>query len=76
MTLWPFLLGLVLLELVVFMLWMSSGAIDCYPHCTAYQDTVAWGAWFLLPPVIIVLAVYGVVRWAVRRRRGNAATER
>jgi hypothetical protein len=69
MKLWLFLLGLVVLELVVFVLWAYSGAIDCHPHCTAYQETVAWGAWFLLPATIIVVVTYGVLRSIARRRQ-------
>jgi hypothetical protein len=78
MKLWPVLVVVVVLELVVFVLWMYSGAIDCYPHCTTYQDGVRWGAWFVLPAAILVLGIYGVVRWLTRRfsasGRGSSRT--
>jgi hypothetical protein len=73
MKLWPIIFGLVVLELVVFVLWMYSGAIDCHPHCTAYQDAVARGAWFVLPLTIIGFALYGVGRGVSRKRRSRTA---
>ena len=64
------LLSLLALEVVAFVLWAFSGAIDCDPHCSTYQDATGWFAWFLIPlSILIVLAAVLIARLRQPRRK-------
>ena len=62
------LLGLVALEVVVWLLWFYSGAANCEERCSAFDVAVAWAAWIVLP-FVILLAIIGtaVSYWLARR---------
>jgi hypothetical protein len=52
----------------------ADGMMDCWPSCTAFQDTVQVAYLFSLP-LLLLAALAALVLWfvAVMRRRGRAA---
>ena len=46
-----------------------DGALDCWPHCTALQETVRYGFW-LLPGFALVAGVVSVASLLVPTRSG------
>ena len=64
--------AVVVVGLVILLMWLNSGAVDC-TECSAYQDITAVGASLVIfgfPIVLIMLLVLAAVR--SRRRRGSS----
>ena len=46
----------------------SGGFIDCWPRCTAWQDTIGFAV-FVVPALVVVLLLASLAGYAMRRVR-------